>query len=80
MIRSDEKILGAILSLDGNPNWEVIRQWFRDSLGEIFVEQGAYSPETTKYIFNAGRNKELKELIQTIDKAKENLERIRKSR
>jgi len=80
MIRAEEKVLGAILSLDGNPNWEVIRQWFRESLGEIFVEQGAYSPEMTKYVFNGGRNKELKELIQTIDKARENMERIRKNR
>jgi hypothetical protein len=77
MIRPDEKVLRAILSLEGNPNWEIIRHWFRESLGEVFLDQGVYVPELTKYPFNAGRNKELKELVNHIDKARESLEKIK---
>lgn len=35
MITPDEEILKAILALEGNPNWDILRKkWFRKSLSE----------------------------------------------
>jgi len=80
MIRPDERTLLAMESLRGNRDWEIVVEWFRKSLGQVFIEQGMFSQDMARYPFNAGRNAELKELVNTIDKARETLESMRKSK
>ena len=74
----DEKILGAIISLEGNRDWEIVRRWIRDSLGQAFLDSATPKQEMSMYPFNAGRAYELKDLIRHIDKSRENLDAIRK--
>ncbi len=80
MIKPDENILKAINSLGGNPDWETIRRWLKDSLGQAFIDSAAYRPDLSIYPFNAGRAFELKELVNTIDKSRETLDAIRRAR
>jgi hypothetical protein len=64
MITPDEEILKAILNLEGNPNWEVLRKkWFRKSLSET---TGAHEAPYTK-----GMQDQIISLIDTIDGARE---------
>lgn len=78
MLRPDERTLSAIESLRGNRDWEIFMEWLRGSLGQIFIECGLFSPDSVRYPFNAGRNAELREIINTIEKARETLGTIRK--
>ncbi len=80
MIKPDERILKALNSLEGNPDWESIRRWLRDSLGQVFIDLAAYRPDLSVYPFNSGRSFELKELVTYIDKSRETLEAIRRSK
>ncbi len=80
MIKPDERILKAINSLEGNPDWGIVRKWFKDSLGQAFIDSASYRPDLSVYPFNSGRAFELKELVNTIDKSREILEAIRKGR
>lgn len=73
MIRPDKQTLQSIESLRGNRDWENVMTWLRKSLGQIFIECGTFSPESARYPFNAGRNAELREIINAIDKARETL-------
>ena len=70
MIKPDERILRAINSLDGNPDWEILRRWFKDSLGQAFIDSSTYRPDLSIYPFNGGRAAELKELVNYIDKSR----------
>jgi len=74
MIKPSERVLKAMRSLDGNPDWETIRRWIRDSLGQAFIDSAAYRPDLSIYPFNSGRAFELKELVNHIDKCKDTLE------
>lgn len=80
MIKPDERILKAINSLEGNPDWEIIRRWLRESLGQAFIDSATYRPDLSIYPFNSGRIFELKELINTIDKSRDTLEAIRRGK
>jgi len=80
MIKPDERILKAINSLEGNPDWETIRRWLKDSLGQAFIDSAMYRPDLSIYPFNSGRAFELKELVNTIDKSREILEAIRRGK
>jgi len=72
-----KRVLLAMESLRGNRDWEIVVDWFRKSLGQVFVECGTFSQDMARYPFNSGRNYELKDLITTIDKAKETLESMK---
>ncbi len=74
MIKPDERILKAMRSLEGNADWEIIRRWIKDSLGQAFIDSASYRPDLSIYPFNSGRAFELKELVNHIDKSKETLE------
>ncbi len=80
MIKPDERILKALNSLDGNPDWEILRRWLKDSLGQAFVDSASYRPDLSIYPFNSGRAFELKELVTYIDKSRETLEAIRRGK
>jgi len=80
MIKPDERILKAINSLEGNPDWETIRRWLKDSLGQAFIDCAAYRPDLSIYPFNSGRAFELKELVNSIEKSRETLEAIRRGK
>ena len=80
MIRPDERILKAIGSLEGNPDWETIRRWIKESLGQVFIDSATYRPDLSVYPFNSGRAFELKELVNCIDRSRETLEAIRRAR
>ncbi len=74
MIKPDERVLKAMRSLEGNADWEIIRRWIRDSLGQAFIDSSTYRPDLSIYPFNSGRAFELKELVNHIDKSRETLE------
>ena len=80
MIKPDERILKALRSLEGNPDWETIRRWLKDSLGQAFIDASSYRPDLSVYPFNSGRAFELKELVTYIDKSRETLEAIRRGK
>lgn len=57
MLRADEKVLGAMVHLDGDPDWEVIKSWFRseakgemDNALHIFPDAGDINFETRNRI------------------------------
>ena len=80
MIKPDERILKALNSLDGNPDWEILRRWFKDSLGQAFIDSATYRPDLSIYPFNSGRAFELKDLVTYIDKSRDTLEAIRRGK
>jgi hypothetical protein len=80
MIKPDERILKAFGSLDGNPDWEIVRKWIKDSLGQAFIDSATYRPDLSIYPFNSGRAFELKELVNYIDKSRDTLEAIRRGK
>jgi hypothetical protein len=80
MMNPTERVLRAIVSLSGNEDWEEIKRWIKDSLGQAFLECSTYRPEPTSYPFMSGRAYELKEIINTIEKAKEKLEMIHRKK
>lgn len=69
MIRPTPEILRAIEMLKSNPHWETFAKWIRDSWGEIVLEQSALSTNPSKFPYDAGRSKEVKEILNTIEKA-----------
>lgn len=69
MIQPDEEILKAILNLEGNPNWEVIRnKWFRKSLSELWGPGEA--------VFAHGMFSQLIDLMDKIEGARESMRLI----
>jgi len=84
MINPDknEKILGAIVSLDGNPDWEMIRNWLKESLDEAYIESSRPRQEISMYPFNAGRVYELFDLAAYLDagKSRKALDAIRRGK
>jgi len=80
MIKPDERILKAFSSLDGNPDWEIVRKWIKDSLGQAFIDSATYRPDLSIYPFNSGRAFELKDLVTYIDKSRDTLEAIRRGK
>ncbi len=64
MIQPDEEILKAILNLEGNPNWDVIRKkWFRKSLSETL------GPHET--VYTKGMQDQIISLMDNIEGARE---------
>ena len=80
MINPDERILRAIVSLEGIRDWEIIRRWIKDSLGQAFLDSATSRPDLSIYPFNSGRAFELKDLVRHIDKSRETLEAIRRGK
>ncbi len=71
MIQPDEEILKAILNLEGDPNWEVIKKkWFRKSLSETI---GPHELGYTK-----GMQDQIISLMDSIEGARESLSLIDK--
>ncbi len=77
---ADERLLKAIASLEGNPDWEIVRRWFKDSLGQAFLDSATPRMELSMYPFNAGRAFELKELVNYIDQNRKTLEAIHRGK
>ncbi len=78
MVKPDERTLSAIESLRGHRDWETIVKWLRESLNAVFAEQGIFYADTARYLFNAGRNAELTDLIRKIENARETAQAMRK--
>jgi len=70
MIHPDEETLRAIISIEGNPNWDAITKWIDDSLWQIHRELGSNS------VFNAGRIAELLDIQNKIASARGTLRNI----
>lgn len=76
MIKPTEKINRSILSLNGNHDWEVIKQWLDDSYVAMATDHimDMVSNET-RYRILQGQAFELLRLRNFIAKAKDNLEK-----
>ena len=72
-----EKVIGAFCSLEGNPHWEEIRQWLRESLGAAWIESSHKQKDASDYTYLAGRSSQIYEIVNTIDKARKAQEQIR---
>ena len=70
MIHPDEETLRAIVTIEGNPNWEMILSWINNSVWQIHRELG------TNSIFNAGRIAELLDIQNKIASARVTLKNI----
>lgn len=74
MIRPDRKILQAIASLEGNPDFETIRQWVVNS----YMEQLKALPRVIANIeIGQGRARELEELVEAMNDARSTLSRMK---
>lgn len=74
MFRATDRINRAILALNGNPNWEEIKDWLNKSYAEeAHSHIRDMVSEDTKYRINQGMIFRLLELIQIIQKARENI-------
>lgn len=80
MIKPNEEVLRAIASLSGSQDWEKVRGWLKESLGQALLECSNYRTESMAYPFMSGRAYELKEIVNVIDKAREMLDIIQRRR
>lgn len=71
MKRPDEKILRSIVNLENNASWHTIVMWLSESLEEQSLQNNKTSGEIT--IRNQGRNLELLEILEHIEKARQYL-------
>ncbi len=80
MINPDEKVLNAINLLDGNPDFEIVRRWIKESLYQAFIESSTPRMDVPMYPFNAGRAFELKDMLNKMERSRETLEAIQKGK
>lgn len=74
MFRATDRINRAIVALNGDPNWEAIKEWLRTSYAnEAHRHVSDMMSDEGKYRFNQGAAFRLIEFITIIDKAKENI-------
>jgi len=69
MIQPTEKIVRAMVNLDGNLSWKEFVQWLEDSLTEQSTKVNHLSGEAT--IKMQGRNVEIEEILKHINKRHE---------
>lgn len=74
MFRATERVNRAILALNGNPNWEEIKEWLNTSYaGEATAHIRDTISDDSKYRISQGMVLRLFELCQIISKSRENI-------
>jgi hypothetical protein len=71
MLNTNEEILNAIVSLQGNPNWETIFSWIKGS------RDSAVRALYENTVFNGGRVSEIQDMIDKINSARGKLEQAK---
>lgn len=74
MARPDQRVLSALASLEGNPDFEVVMQWLRQSR-EDQVNAGMYDKDDVLVRWSQGAYQALDSLISTAEAARKNLKR-----
>lgn len=76
LAKTDTKILSALASLQGDPNFETVRDWLCQSLDDLYAN-GASAKDDVIVRWHQGAAQAVRELL---DKAATAQEVIRKSR
>jgi hypothetical protein len=71
MIRANEEILRSMIALQGNPHWEIVIAWMRESYS---ADMDALVENT---IFRSGMAAELYDLLRQVRDARINLEKLK---
>lgn len=74
MKRPDEDTLRALVALQGNPNWERVLFWIRETYNQAMANLG----ENTT--FNAGRAAEIHDFLKNVHESRINLETLLKAK
>lgn len=75
MLKPTPEQIRAIANMAHNSNWDVVVDWVRDSLIKQSIANNSSVGETT--VKNQGRNLELKELLDHIQKVPQYIENER---
>ena len=65
MNRADDKVLSAIASLQGNPQFETFHDWLKESYAELMIATTLTKDETLTR-WNQGGSQSLAEILATL--------------
>ena len=65
MNRADDKVLSAIASLQGNPQFETFHDWLKESYAELMIATTLTKDETLTR-WNQGGSQALAEILATL--------------
>ena len=65
MTRADDKVLSAIASLQGNPQFETFHDWLKESHAELMIATTLTKDETLTR-WNQGGSQALAEILATL--------------
>ena len=65
MNRADDKVLSAIASLQGNPQFETFHDWLKESYSELMIATTLTKDETLTR-WNQGGSQALAEILATL--------------
>ncbi len=74
LIRNDEETLKAIINIQGNPNWERILWWIRESYNREMSQLGG--PDNS---FRSGMAAQLHDLLKNVHEARANMDAFTKA-
>ena len=76
LVKSNQRLLSALSALDGDPNFEVVKEWLTVSLDELNVANASTKDEVLTR-WNQGSIQTLKEVLETSKNARQALSRLR---
>lgn len=71
----DKQVIQALVTLDGNIHFEVVKQWLRTTL-DTLNEQGPYSKDEVQTRWNQGAQQLLQEFLQKADNAQDTIRKF----
>jgi len=71
----DKRVIQALNTLDGNPDFDVIKQWLGTTLKDL-QENGAYTKDEVQSRWNQGASQLILEFLKKADTARETLKKF----
>lgn len=71
----DKRVIQALLNLDGNPDFDVIKQWLGTTLKDLH-ENGAYTKDEIQSRWNQGAAQLVMEFLKKADTARETIKKF----
>lgn len=71
----DKRVIQALNTLDGNPDFDVIKQWLGITLKDL-QENGAYTKDEVQSRWNQGASQLILEFLKKADTARETLKKF----
>ena len=71
----DKRVIQSLSNLDGNTDFDVIKQWLRTTLKDL-NENGAYAKDEVQTRWNQGATQVIYEFLTKADTARETLKKF----